>query len=91
MVVVIAYDIPDDRRRLRVMRLLQDHGQRVQKSVYECDLAPRHYAALRARLETLLHPHEDNVRYYPLCRVCAGQVEVRNSPAVAASPSLYLV
>lgn len=91
MVVVIAYDIPDNRRRLRVMRLLQDHGQRVQKSVFECDLAPRHYAALRARLEALLHPREDNVRYYPLCRACAAHVEVRNSPVVANSPSLYLV
>jgi len=89
--VLISYDIPDDRRRNRVMRLLLDYGQRVQYSVFECDLTPQQYAALRERLRTLLHPQDDNVRYYSLCHACKGRVEIANSPDVASSPPYYIV
>jgi len=91
MFVVIAYDIPDDRRRYRVTRVLQDYGQRVQYSVFACDVTPRDYAALRRQLERALDPREDNVRYYALCRACTARIEVANSPDVASSPAYYIV
>jgi len=91
MFVVIAYDISDDKRRNRVMRVLQDYGQRVQYSVFECDLAPQHYAALKKRLHMLLDPRSDNVRYYTLCQACKSHVEVAHSPDVASSPPYYIV
>lgn len=48
--VVIAYDIPDDRRRARLARFLEGYGERVQKSVFECDLQPTEYERLVAEL-----------------------------------------
>ncbi len=91
MFVLVAYDISDDRRRTRVMKLLQGYGQRVQYSVFECDLTPQQYAALRRELRSRLHDRADSVRYYTLCRACVATVEAANSPAVATSPSLYVV
>lgn len=47
---VVAYDISDDRRRLRLHRLLRGFGEPVQKSVFVCQLDGRR----KARLEQLL-------------------------------------
>lgn len=66
MFIVISYDIPDDRRRTKVMKALKDFGQHVQYSVFECDLKRDDYARLRQRLKKLVNPRQDNVRFYVL-------------------------
>ncbi|MBW1990880.1 MAG: CRISPR-associated endonuclease Cas2, partial [Deltaproteobacteria bacterium] len=48
---VVSYDIVDDRRRLRLAKLLTDYGHRVQKSVFECDLDDRRFLALKSQVE----------------------------------------
>lgn len=70
--VVVSYDIPDDRRRLRVMKLLEGYGRRVQYSVFECRLTPGHLREVERRLARLIRPEEDDVRFYVLCRSCQG-------------------
>lgn len=71
---VVAYDIPDDRRRLKVATLLQGFGDRVQHSVFEAVLEGRDRAALEAELKKILFPEEDRLRMYPLCNSCANAV-----------------
>ena len=34
----VAYDIPDDTRRIKLASLLKSYGERVQLSVFECYL-----------------------------------------------------
>lgn len=48
---VVAYDISDDRRRLRLHRLLRGFGEPVQKSVFVCQLDGRRKAKLEQLLE----------------------------------------
>jgi CRISPR-associated protein Cas2 len=73
--LVISYDIIDDRRRLRVAATLEDFGERVQKSVFECHLEDAQIADLKARIETELDTEQDRVRYYQLCpKDCAAVV-----------------
>lgn len=50
---VVAYDVSDDRERLRVDKVLGGFGFRVQKSVYECRLSRHARGQLRERLENL--------------------------------------
>jgi CRISPR-associated protein Cas2 len=73
---VISYDIPDDRRRSRVCKLLKDYGERVQYSVFECVLRREDLERLRERLKPLLSPEEDDVRFYRLCQACRRQAAV---------------
>lgn len=68
MFIVVSYDIPDDRRRTRVMNTLKDFGARVQYSVFECDLKAEDYRRLRQRLNEVVNRREDNVRFYVLCQ-----------------------
>lgn len=61
MLVLITYDVrtdtPAGRKRLRrVAKACEDYGQRVQFSVFECDLDPALWVSLRARLTGLIDP-----------------------------------
>jgi CRISPR-associated endonuclease Cas2 len=69
MLVLIAYDVstvtPAGRKRLsQVAKACLDFGQRVQNSVFECELDPAQWAELRSRLINLYEPEEDSLRFY---------------------------
>lgn len=76
MFVVVSYDLVDDRQRQRLARLLTDYGQRVQKSVFECQLDEGRFLRLKKQVDKLIDPVQDSVRYYFLCQRCRAAVEV---------------
>ncbi len=61
---VIAYDIPDDTRRLKVARWLERFGERKQYSVFECQLSPRQLARVKEGLLQRLVAEEDSLLIY---------------------------
>jgi CRISPR-associated protein Cas2 len=63
--VVVAYDIESNARRQRLVRLLEGFGERVQRSVFECDLNGREFGLLVERLQRFARP-EDAIRVYRL-------------------------
>lgn len=76
MFVVVSYDISDDRRRGRVANALEDFGERVQLSVFECRLEPAQLDRLRRRMLKLLKLEEDRLRIYRLCAACVPSIEI---------------
>ena len=71
MLMLVTYDVstttPAGRRRLRrVARACLDYGQRVQNSVFECEVDPAQWALLRARLVNEIDALEDSLRFYRL-------------------------
>ncbi len=69
MMVLITYDVSteelDGKRRLRkVAKVCQNKGQRVQNSVFECLVDPVQLAELRKKLEEIIDPKKDSLRYY---------------------------
>jgi CRISPR-associated protein Cas2 len=74
--LLVSYDISDPTRLLRVAKIMKDYGTRVLKSVFECSLDESALAAMKHRIEEVLHPMEDSVRYYSLCGKCRGKVDV---------------
>jgi len=68
--IVIAYDISDDKRRHRVFKALKKWGIPVQLSVFECILKVKQLKSLKCQLRGLLKAKEDHVRYYVLCAQC---------------------
>jgi CRISPR-associated protein Cas2 len=73
MLVVVSYDIINDRRRNRVHNRLKDYGERVQYSVFECRMKRTELAHLRKELSALIVPRVDRVRYYCLCENCQAR------------------
>jgi CRISPR-associated protein Cas2 len=71
MLMLVTYDVnvetPAGRRRLRrVARACLDYGQRVQNSVFECEVDPAQWTALRARLLEEIDEKVDSLRFYRL-------------------------
>lgn len=69
MLVLVTYDVntqtPAGRKRLRrIARACLDYGQRVQYSVFECEVDPAQWTALRARLVDAFDESTDSLRFY---------------------------
>ena len=69
MLVLVTYDVKTEsaagRRRLRrIARACLDYGQRVQYSVFECEVTPAQWTTLRARLIGEYAAGEDSLRFY---------------------------
>lgn len=69
MLVLVTYDVATEtaegRRRLRsVARACEDYGQRVQYSVFECELDPALWVKLRSRLVSIIALETDSLRFY---------------------------
>ena len=50
MFVVVCYDIPDDKRRNRISEILEGFGERVQFSIFECDIKPENLKKMKEKL-----------------------------------------
>jgi CRISPR-associated protein Cas2 len=87
ILVLITYDVSTEteggkRRLRRVAKILENRGQRVQNSVFECLLDPAQLATLRADLEAVIDKDKDSLRYYHL-----GKRWARHVDHVGAKPS----
>ncbi|GAB4437245.1 MAG: hypothetical protein OHK0015_29840 [Chloroflexi bacterium OHK40] len=87
---IVAYDIPDDKRRTKVHRLLCGYGQWTQYSLFECWLTRRQIIELRAKLARHLVTERDSIRLYPLCGGCQGGV-VTMGGAKPADPVTVII
>lgn len=74
--LVVAYDIVCDRRRQRLAKLLGGYGERVNLSVFECELRPRQFVPLQHKIARIIDTQEDSVRFYELCGLCRGRILV---------------
>jgi len=76
MRIVISYDIASDRRRAKIHDTLKNYGERVQFSVFECQLTGKEFRRLRDALDPLIDVEEtDSVRFSRLCSECWKKME----------------
>jgi len=96
MMVLISYDVSTEseggkRRLRRVARACQDFGQRVQYSVFECEVDPAQWVRLKDRLVNETDPKRDSLRFYYLGSNWKRRVEhIGTKPAVDLQGPLVL-
>lgn len=76
---LVAYDVPNDKRRTKLHKALCGFGAWTQFSLFECFLDAKQLIALRNRIERLIDDQEDNVRIYAICEACVGRAETYGS------------
>ena len=87
----ISYDIPDDKRRLKIAKILLDYGLRVQYSVFEAELDGNALDRLRERIKAQVELAEDSVRIYPHCASCMTRIEIIRQGTVSQNPEFIII
>lgn len=64
-IILIIYDITDDKHRRNLVKILSSFGLRVQKSAFEARLNKRQYNKLLSKIEKF-YRDSDNIRIYRL-------------------------
>lgn len=65
---LVAYDIRDDKRLRQVATCLEGFGERMQYSVFICDLSAREFVEMRVAVEERMKSSEDSVMVIDLGR-----------------------
>lgn len=75
MHVLVAYDVVDDRRRVRLAQRLNELLHRVQKSVFQGDVDVHGLEEIYTRIHEEADLEEDSVLVVRLCGVCLAGVD----------------
>lgn len=81
MYILVTYDVDttsrEGARRLRsVAKACLDYGQRVQNSVFECEVTDAQYCLLKERIKNIIDTSLDSIRFYILSKNENRRVEV---------------
>ena len=81
MYILVTYDVDTTekagQKRLRqVAKACLDYGQRVQNSVFECELTEVQLCVLKERIKEIIDHSLDSIRFYHLNRSENRRVEV---------------
>ena len=81
MYILVTYDVDTtdksgQRRLRRVAKACLDYGQRVQNSVFECELTDVQFCILKERINEIIDHALDSIRFYHLNRSENRRVEV---------------
>jgi CRISPR-associated protein Cas2 len=70
MMVLVSYDVAMDdngqKRLRRVSKTCRNYGQRVQYSVFECQVDPALWTKMKQKLLDQIDPEKDSLRFYYL-------------------------
>ena len=89
--VLISYDITEDKPRRRLQKLLSRYGERVQYSVFECWADDARLAELLEKAGKYVRGEFDSLRAYRLCGNCARRVSVIGWGAEPSPPPAHWV
>ncbi|HOH98258.1 MAG TPA: CRISPR-associated endonuclease Cas2 [Candidatus Cloacimonadota bacterium] len=73
---LVCFDIVENKCRYRIVKILLKYGFRVQKSVFECSLNDKQFLDMKHEIETKINFTQDSVRYYQICKKCAGTIQI---------------
>lgn len=71
--ILVIYDVVDNKKRYRINKLLKGYGEWVQRSAFECHLTLRMYEKMLRELKPYFDFEVDLLRIYKL----TGQAEVQ--------------
>jgi CRISPR-associated protein Cas2 len=91
MLVLVVYDVPNDRRRVKLANFLEGYGRRVQKSVFECFLSLEEMGKLHGKVRKRVKPEEDNVRFYWIAADAVPRTLTIGSLPPEEPPTIYII
>ncbi|MBI5674986.1 MAG: CRISPR-associated endonuclease Cas2 [Nitrospirae bacterium] len=90
MFYIVSYDIPDDKTRNKVAKVMLDFGARVQYSVFECNMDDKLLEKMTQKISKIISD-EDSVRIYTLCGKCDKFVKIFGKGEVSKDKDVYIL
>lgn len=88
---ILAYDIANDRRRVKIAKLMESQAERVQGSVFEAYLTPAELEKIIRRAAKFMNEKEDSLRVYFLCESCRSKVRLTGQSRLTPPPGLTII
>jgi CRISPR-associated protein Cas2 len=87
LLVLVTYDVnvttrAGEKRLRHIAKACLDYGVRVQNSVFECEVDPAQWVALKNQLLNIYDPAQDSLRFYMLGKRGNERVEHCGAKAV---------
>ena len=87
---IICYDISDDKTRRSVFKMLNNHAQAIQYSVFAAEINKRQQSELRFKLAEQLGTG-DSIRWYPICKNCIPNADEQGTAQSASQTGYFIV
>ena len=92
---VISYDIEKDKVRNKIAKTLENYGQRVQYSVFECRISRKQYDRLYSELAKLMMDEDEgNIRVYTVCANCEAKlatIGIKSESVSIGEEALFII
>ncbi len=88
---IVSYDIPNDKRRGKVAKILEGYGRRAQYSVFECEISDEQREKLERALKREIDAGEDDIRFYPMNRADLKRVRLLGRAELYRARGWYMV
>jgi CRISPR-associated protein Cas2 len=82
---VAIYDVVDDKKRLKMSKLLESYGKRVEKSAFECYLTKKEIICIERKVRKIIDNLTDDFRIYRMnkndsCCICGAGEKTKPVP-----------
>lgn len=84
--VVVCYDIQSNSRRKKVSDLLETHGIRINKSVFECMVTEKQLTDIKRKTSKLINDKTDSLLFYEICLNCFTKIDYVGSTLKFQNP-----
>jgi len=91
MKYLFCYDITSPKRLVKMMKLMESHGIRVQKSLFCCDAGKLEVEDLISSIKCVIDKKKDRVTLYPICEKCFSKIITKGSETTFTFPSYYII
>jgi CRISPR-associated protein Cas2 len=74
MIVLVSYDITDNKNRGKIFKYLKDYGIPMQKSVFELMVEGELFENIQRELCGYIKDKNDSIRFYKICETCRERI-----------------
>ncbi|RCK74877.1 MAG: CRISPR-associated protein Cas2 [Anaerolineae bacterium] len=88
---LLTYDIADPKRLVKIAKIMESIGERVQDSVFEAYLNEEELKRILKRVERVMVMEEDSLRIYLICAACRMKIRCVGVGKVTSPPGVRIV
>ncbi|MDY3939326.1 MAG: CRISPR-associated endonuclease Cas2 [Spirochaetia bacterium] len=74
MIYFVSYDIADVKRLQKTAKILENFGERIQYSFFECEIEEKQKNIMIGKILKIIDPRQDCLIVFPVCETCFRKI-----------------